>query len=382
MTVATYPQNPYPVQPPYPQKAYPMQQPMPVYPMQPYPPQYPQAPAVSPQRMQENAYRRKLRRTANSIGFLALIFLGLEFLIGVAIVFILEAGNLRSYLTEMSDLYMLENGMLSMLIFFAAGLVYCLIRRLPFRDIFPFQKIKPSFLVQLCVIGICFSLMSNYVIDLLDNTFFGLFGIQNEGGSFDAGSQPNILLYFLTIAILPALVEEFAFRGVIMGALKPYSQGLAILVSSALFALMHGNFVQLPFTFCCGLVFAYLDIKTNSLLPSIIVHFLNNGLAVLSDVLLSYNILDNTGVNLCYGVIFVVTGVLSLIFLKRIIGKNDAGFFRLEGGSDGIPFKRKVTTVASSPTIIIFSAFMIVNCLITLFPSLMDILTTVAGGIS
>lgn len=366
------PQPSYPVQqPPYgqqPRPQYPPQYGQP-YPQQPYPqhpiqPRY-FPPQLTPEQQRVYDYKRKLRRSANSIGVLLLIFFALELVISIIVAAVMLATGTSSAISDLDELSLLENGMISSLIFFVSGLIYCLIRRLRFAEIFPFDKIRGGFLAQLCVIGLSFSLMSNYVVTLINNTF-GLFGVENSGGTVDAGSTPNVLLYFLTVAVLPAFAEEFAFRGIVMGTLRPYSEGLAILVSSATFALMHGNFVQLPFTFCCGLVFAYIDIKTNSLLPSIIVHFLNNGLSVLFDVLTSYEILNEYTANLGYGLIFLITGVLSFIFLRRMINRDNGSLFTLKGGSDVIPFKQKVGRVASSPTLISFAAVMVIFCIVTL----------------
>lgn len=358
----------YPVQQPVQQT--PVQQyPAPQYPVQQYPvQQYPirqYEPQMTPEEQRQYDYRRKLRRAVNGLGALMIIFFGLEIILGIIVTLVTYFVN-GVEPTESNPLFLLENGMLSMVIFFVSGLIYCLIKHVRFADIFPFDKIGAGYLTKLCVIGLTFSLASNYVVDLLNNTF-SLFGVENTGGSIDAGSQPNVLLYFLTVAILPAFVEEFAFRGVVMGLLRPYSSGLAILVSSATFALMHGNFVQLPFTFCCGLVFAYIDIKTNSLLPSIIIHFLNNGLSVLADILISYGIVTEDVANIGYGVIFAITGILSFIFLKGIISKKGSDYFKLKNGDDVIPFKNKVKIAASSPTLIVFAAMMISYCVLSLF---------------
>ena len=353
----------YPVQQ-VPQQ-YPIQQtPARQYPVQQYAPQYVQ-PQLTPEQQRENDYRRKLRRTVNGLGALMIIFFGLEITLAMIVTMVTYFVN-GTDPTESNPLFLLENGMLSMVIFFVSGLIYCLIKRIRFADIFPFDKVGAGYLTKLCVIGLSFSLASNYVVDLLNNTF-SLFGIENTGGNIDAGSQPNVLLYFLTVAILPAFVEEFAFRGIVMGVLRPYSPGLAILVSSATFALMHGNFVQLPFTFCCGLVFAYIDIKTNSLLPSIIIHFLNNGLSVLADILISYGIVSENVANIGYGAIFAITGILSLIFLKGIIKNEEPQYFDLEQGSDIISFKDKVKLAVTSPTLIIFTAIMASYCILVMF---------------
>ena len=345
-------QYPYPVQQP---QAYPAQQYVqPLY----YPPQ------PTPEEQRKNTYRRLLRKNANSIGTLLLIFFGAELIFSVVLAFLTLALGIRED-SSSGEFFLLENGAISMVVFFLVGIIYCLIRRLRFSAIFPFEKVRGGLLAQLCVIGLSFSLMSNYVVSLV-NSVFGLVGIENTGGNIDVGDQPNILLYVLVVAILPAFAEEFAFRGIVMGVLRPYSEGLAILVSSAAFALMHGNFVQLPFTFCCGLVFAFIDIKTNSLLPSIIVHFLNNGLSVLSDIFISYKILDETTANMCYGIIFVITGILSFIFIKRFINKDNGSFFTLKNGNTVLPYKTKVKTTATSPTLIAFTAVMLIYCILNL----------------
>ena len=344
-------------------------QPYPIQPVAQYPIQSYAVPrSAPPQPTPEETYRRKLRRNVNSIGALMLIFIGLEIVVSLVTSLILAFTGSEFTLSENDPLFLVENGLLSVVIFFVAGLIYCLIRRLNFSTIFPFDRIGAGKLAKLCVIGLSFSLMSNYVVDMINNTF-GLFGIENSGGSVDVGNTPNVLIYFLTVAILPAFVEEFAFRGVVMGVLRPYSEGLAILVSSAAFALMHGNFVQLPFTFCCGVVFAYIDIKCNSLLPSIIIHFLNNGLSVLADVLVSYGILTELGMNMYYGIIFAVTGILALIFIAGLIKRDDGSFFRLSGGDDVIPFKRKVTTAVTSPPLIAFASVMVTFCILELLPT-------------
>ena len=129
---------------------------------------------------------------------------------------------------------------------------------------------------------------------------------------------------------------------------------------------MHGNFVQIPFTFCCGLMFGFLVIKTNSMLPSIIVHFLNNGLSVTFDLLYQYQVMSATMVNICYGAIILITSILALIFIKKFV-KEDDRFFRLQRADDVIPYRNKLKSVAGSPTLISFAVVMILFSLYILF---------------
>ncbi len=108
----------------------------------------------------------------------------------------------------------------------------------------------------------------------------------------------GIILYIFTISVVPAIVEEFAFRGIILGAMKPYGSAVAILASSLLFGLMHGNFVQIPFAAMLGCALGYLTVVTGSIIPACIVHALNNLIGAVQMVIMqkcdqaTYNIVS------------------------------------------------------------------------------------------
>ncbi|HJC36343.1 MAG TPA: CPBP family intramembrane metalloprotease [Candidatus Merdibacter merdavium] len=88
----------------------------------------------------------------------------------------------------------------------------------------------------------------------------------------------NILLVITTVIAAP-LFEEYLFRGVCMMGLKRYGNGFAILVTSFLFAFMHGNIPQAVPIFFFSLVLCYVDIRTDSLLPGLIFHIANNAIS-------------------------------------------------------------------------------------------------------
>ena len=301
-------------------------------------------------------YKRDVRKTANGLGIMLLVIFALEIILSTVLVLVMSAAGVD--ITGNAVLELLENGLLSSLLFFVTALIYILFKKRSFGALFPFQKIGAKKLAMLCVLGVTFSLMSNLAPNLLTEVF-GLFGLENNGGTIDFGtSKPPVLMYYLTVAVMPAFTEEFAFRGVIMGSLRKYSEAMALVVSSGLFALMHGNFVQIPFTFCGGLVFGFIALKADSLLPAIIVHFINNALSVTFDLLYEYNVMSNEMVNLCYGLIIVVLGALSLVFLRRII-REDKDFFTLKGADAGVPYREKLKSAAGSPTLISFAVVML-----------------------
>jgi uncharacterized protein len=97
-------------------------------------------------------------------------------------------------------------------------------------------------------------------------------------------SVGDLLINLVIMALLPAIGEELFFRGSLQKALlrlshKPW---LAIVVSSAVFALLHGTFFKLLPIFTLGLILGIVYYVTRNLWYTILIHFLNNAFAVLS----------------------------------------------------------------------------------------------------
>ena len=92
----------------------------------------------------------------------------------------------------------------------------------------------------------------------------------------------NDVYSFLTIAIAAPLLEEIIFRGIILqGFLKRYSPTKAIIWSAVMFGIFHMNPWQFLSAFSVGMVIGWLYYKTDSLIPGIFIHFINNALAFL-----------------------------------------------------------------------------------------------------
>ena len=89
-----------------------------------------------------------------------------------------------------------------------------------------------------------------------------------------------IVLLFVSSALAPAIFEEILFRKAVLNALLPYGNRFALILSSLSFSLMHKNLAQFLYTFVGGLFFGVIAIKCRSVVPTIILHFLNNSLAI------------------------------------------------------------------------------------------------------
>jgi hypothetical protein len=96
--------------------------------------------------------------------------------------------------------------------------------------------------------------------------------------------QPGSLATtFVILALLAPVVEELVFRGLLYGWVAGrWGTIPAWLVSSVAFALAHYEPAHILLVLPLGVLFGYLRRRTDSLLPSLSAHIVNNGFAVLA----------------------------------------------------------------------------------------------------
>jgi sodium transport system permease protein len=95
---------------------------------------------------------------------------------------------------------------------------------------------------------------------------------------------PSLWASLFAFALVPAVCEEFAFRGFILSGLeRDHRTRSAILLSALMFGFLHvllSLFQQLFNAALLGLVLGLLAVRSRSILPGIVFHLLNNALAV------------------------------------------------------------------------------------------------------
>lgn len=127
----------------------------------------------------------------------------------------------------------------------------------------------------------------------------------------------NIIL----VAVLPALGEEFLFRGVIQKHLKELLRNyhIAIFISAFLFSAVHFQFYGFIPRLLLGMVFGYLAYFSGSVWPAVFAHFFNNLMAILVTYLSDTNEIiaetDSFGTK-SSDIYFIIMGVIltGLIF--------------------------------------------------------------------
>ena len=116
----------------------------------------------------------------------------------------------------------------------------------------------------------------------------------------------------LSSALLPALAEEIMFRYLPIRVLRGVSKRGIIILSALFFAFAHASVYQIPYALFAGGMFMLVDLMTDSILPSVILHFLNN---IFSLILIFFG--ENTAVIISVNVIGGLLFALSLVIFAR-----------------------------------------------------------------
>lgn len=133
--------------------------------------------------------------------------------------------------------------------------------------------------------------------------------------------------YVVAFIFVTPILEEFAFRGVLLSSLSKYGKYFAVIISSFIYALAHGSFVEMIPSFIMGIFLSKMAIKYESIRPCIAVHFFFNlflyGLFMIPDELSLYMEIA-LGVMLILALVLVVTKEYNGIAIKRAESTSNA----------------------------------------------------------
>jgi len=135
----------------------------------------------------------------------------------------------------------------------------------------------------------------------------------------------------LVFAINPAIFEKMAFRGILFSNLeRKFSQKQVIWMTSILFGLFHftgmANGQSLITVIILGILagsyalsWGYMILKTRSVVPSVIMHYLINAL---SDVFVNPNTNNDNLIILHFLGILILYPIISIWAIKQVTSKN------------------------------------------------------------
>ena len=143
-------------------------------------------------------------------------------------------------------------------------------RKLPYFGKFSYKFVAPALLLAFGMfLGLGF--LNSLVAE----------GIKSVGGVVPDIKIPldtpfQFILFTLLLCVLPAIIEETFFRGVLLGSLSETGKAASVFTVALCFALYHGSATQLVYQFIYGVGLGVLALNAKSVIPCIVAHFINN----------------------------------------------------------------------------------------------------------
>ncbi len=165
------------------------------------------------------------------------------------------------------------------LFFLVPSCLYIIIKKKNLKKVFRINKLSLGNSI-LVVLMMQFSIpligCVNYIIQMLINTI----GRPLPNPIPEINTPLQLLMGLIAISLTPAICEEIMARGIFMRGYEQYGTKTALIVSAALFSIMHRNIQSFIPIFLMGLLLGYVVYRTNSIFAGILVHFTNNSFSI------------------------------------------------------------------------------------------------------
>ncbi|GKX68286.1 CPBP family intramembrane glutamic endopeptidase [Inconstantimicrobium mannanitabidum] len=204
--------------------------------------------------------------------------------------------------------------MLLLLILFFLPTKESLLKRCNFKKC----SLKKVIYISLFVMG--FAMLNSIFVGLVSDYFSSYRMVSNALSA----ANTSIIQTIVIVIIIP-IFEEMFFRGVIFSWLKKnFNIVFAIIVQALIFGIMHGNILQGVYAFVSGIIFALINIYTDSLYGNIVAHCLFNLFeSVIVPLFLSR---INIVVYSVIAIVLCFIGIVKVVSLKKMdsinIGKS------------------------------------------------------------
>ena len=239
------------------------------------------------EKQQEKKNDKKILKTIGALcGFSIVVYFVMSTLIGLVVAFLYSNTSLNIEFIYEQGLGSWAFSSIATVLFIGLPFLatYMVLRKKKITGILPLgTTYNAEASTYLVVAFLPLTLLSTFLINFISIMIQSFMGVEFSSGMEDMAvtNVKDFLFMTLFVAIIPAILEEIAIRGVLLQPLRRFGDGFAIVVSAVIFSLLHGNMVQIPYTVIAGIYFGYVMVATGSLWPSIILHFLNNFYSVM-----------------------------------------------------------------------------------------------------
>ena len=245
-------------------------------------------------------------------------------------------------------------------------------------------QMNAGWIIKYMIITWGLSLLMSMVTNIILQILKSLLHLNFTDISFDFGDGVGgFIVSFVSLSIFAPIFEEIIFRSAVYRHTEIMGQSFAVVFSAIVFALMHGNLEQLPYTFVMGLGFAYLFAKTRSLLIPMLLHFLTNTTTVIFTSIIGTTDTDELSTLLSnrnfaaviptvlysliiYGIIIaaIVLGIIELVRAIRRRERLMGSIFPISGAKKTAVFLTAPVTIITLILLVLFLTLTTINQLI------------------
>lgn len=244
-----------------------------------------QQPAPEPAPQQPGPVLSLRRRVFYSVGLPVWVFLGfmLAQALILAVIAVLQASGVSFNTVDPTILNTAGAAVIyGLAILLVLGLPWVIKKRKTSREELGLQRLPGWMDILWAPAGMILYLILTTIVTALSMAFltFVDYSQAQETGFAELATQPEYVLAFISLVIIAPIAEEILFRGYLLGKLRKYAPlWVSVLITSALFALVHFQWNVAIDVFVLSIVLCFLRVVSGSLWPSILLHMMKNGIA-------------------------------------------------------------------------------------------------------
>jgi len=166
----------------------------------------------------------------------------------------------------------LSSTIIRLIVFLLPLAFYCrvtefdVVSGLKFRSV-PVKRVP--FLINMALIFFVGSMLFRYAgLFLFDSEAF----LETPAAVCFTAKSRNSFLHFLGTMILPALLEEVAFRGVLLENYRSYGASWSVFTTALMFAMFHLSAENLAYYLFMGVILGVMTLASDSIVPAILLH--------------------------------------------------------------------------------------------------------------
>lgn len=312
-----------------------------------------------------------MKKTAQIISYAMILYLGSSLVVQLVLMVAAELGGMIYAMAAggdiMSGAMVVTNSWFLMITSIISSYIvapFCawlLIKRLPSAEI---KRSRPS--VKNVLMSGCVCLGTLYLFGYLSEGILWITAklFDTTTAKLNAVNQLSeqfgILQYVLLVCVCAPIAEEVFFRGLVINKMLVYGKTAAIVLSAAIFGLVHGTLSQIPYALALGLVLGYIYIRFGNIYLNIGLHAVMNFMGgvfylIIEDI--PYAEYINTGI----WAVFCIAAAVIVVVNRKVI-KN----YILENGGGAEPAGVQARTVLCNAGFIVFAVLCVLLMLFSL----------------